>query len=630
VSMEGGSYSNLMFSENGSLLAGENGGVVSIWDTGTGRIVQKIDNEQLEILWFVFVLEDQYLAVYSRNSVVLWDVESGVMFRRYGKPELEIEEIGFSAGDEILGLRMSDGTFDMFLLEKGLELESPDLPSDEIQEFVFSPVGQILAVRYDRMIVLWDTVAKSMKVLEGHTDTITHATFSPDGQYLASGSDDGTVRIWDIDQAEQIGFQPNHEAAIQQMKFSSEGKLLVTVGADARARLFNIEQGKELYSFSHPASCCSLYFITETIFLQDGKTLLTAGRGGRIKLWDTTSGEELNEILMSSTGANVWSMGFLEDSQQVVTAFTYSGDSVYLLDPLEGSITQRLAHYSDSMWDIEISGDGNLLAAVERVGTAEIWSTSSRSLEQTMLRNHRGGVNGVAFSPDETLLVSGSSDGTVRLWFLSSGKEARTLEGFGDSVNGITFSHDGRFLLVGTGDKKVTVLNVNRDYEHQQDWTFPEAVYSVAVSRDGKLVAVGLANGTTTWSTFPYISDWTEYSFGPDSILQVEFSPAGLLLTRDSEGRIRIIDPATGEIQVEHQMEDEYVYDAVYSPDGSLLVITCGEGWLKIIDTRTGEEIFSQKGHASAVMGAAFNPEGTRLYTGSWDGTLGIWGIRPW
>ena len=196
-----------------------------------------------------------------------------------------------------------------------------------------------------------------------------------------------------------------------------------------------------------------------------------------------------------------------------------------------------------------------------------------------------GGVNSVAFSPDGKMLTSGSSDNSVRLWNVSTGKEIARMEGHSQSVYSVTFSPDGKMLASGSHDNTVRLWDVSTGKE---------------IERMEELSPVHL----------------------------VTFSIDGLILASVSGySTVRLWDVETGEEIACLVGHSSSVKAAMFSPDGRMLASASHDKTARLWDVSTGNEITRMEGHSSSVLSIAFSPDSQILATGSSDNTVRLWNV---
>jgi serine/threonine protein kinase len=182
-------------------------------------------------------------------------------------------------------------------------------------------------------------------------------------------------------------------------------------------------------------------------------------------------------------GAWVWS----------VLAILLIGLCVIILLP-DGSV-RTLKGHTDWVNSVSFSPDGSLLASGSLDKTIKLWRVADGSLVRT-LTGHTDAVTSVSFSPDGSLLASGSLDKTIKLWRVADGLEVRTLTGHTDAVTSVSFSPDGRLLASGSWDKTIKLWRVADGLEVRTLTGHTDLVLSVVFAPDGSLLASGSLDKT--------------------------------------------------------------------------------------------------------------------------------------
>ena len=259
---------------------------------------------------------------------------------------------------------------------------------------------------HDGTIRLWDpATGENKKTLRGHADSVLSLAFSPDSLTLASGSYDGTIRLWDSVTSEYIGTVHGHESAIRSIVFGSDVLTLASGSADGTIKFWDADTGKHKRDFSEDTD-----EVHSIVFSPDGYILASSSEYGPIRLWSVVTGAK-----KTLRKPDYPRDGILSKSQQLRRVE---------LRLLQGFEKERrvIGQYFPTRWihSMAFSPNGRLIASGGRYQTdIHLWNTVTGEHTQTLI-GHTDDVHSVIFSPDGSILASGSEDGTIRLWKLST------------------------------------------------------------------------------------------------------------------------------------------------------------------------------------------------------------------
>jgi WD40 repeat protein/transcriptional regulator with XRE-family HTH domain len=530
-------------------------------------------------------------------------------------------------GAYLQGVELQDATLSGARLEECVLTEA----FDAIWAVAISQSGQYWAAAGRRGEVrLWRGAGQRLhRVWQAHTDIATTLAFSPDERLLASGSADGSVRLWDVESGAML-WSGGQASTILCVAFASDGGLLASGGLDATVRLWDPKLGTLLEALPHPGPVSAL------AWSPDGHLLATGDDAGTIRQWEIGPGRPATcvESLVGHSSW-VWGLAFAPDESLLASA-SWDG-SVKLWELGEAGrlrLRQRLLGHTQQVQPVAWSPDGGTLASGSFDHTIRLWD-AKQGLARVVLQGHRAAVHGLAFTPDSRHLLSGSPDGTLRLWEVERGQCVRVLQGYDACLYDLDWSPDGTQLASAGADSVVSLWQVEsrgggapRGVLRGHGWS----VYGVAWRPDGgALASSGWDNAIRLWdaatSNCLQVIDDRDH---PDTLFWgLAWSPDGQRLASATLGRgVLLWEGGAGALRWIGRELPIWFRRVAWSPDGTRLAGGGEDGQVYVWDAAGGGLLQRLAGHQGAVISVAYSPDGTQLASGGGSqdsGELFVW-----
>jgi WD40 repeat protein len=507
----------------------------------------------------------------------IWDIASGVQVRVLpGRGN--INGAAFSPDGKLVVTASDDGTARIWNVASGKELRALRGHTDAVKSAAFSPDGKlVVTASADGTARIWNAeTGTQVRPLQAHTRAVNTAAFSPDGTLVVTASDDGTARI--SDRATGLSVPLYHDDHVTSASFSPDGWFVVTTSGDT-AQVWMSGSGRKVATLRGHTR------VNSAAFSPDGRLIVTASDDGRLRVWQAPGRTAQPVPGETNAASGVSSAAFSPDGRLVATS---SPDgAIRLWNPVtRGNVVFRRDF--QPAWRASFSADGRFLVTTDG-DTALIWETTltretaSKRLKRVLQGPAGIAVDSAAFSPDGTLVVTASADGTARIWNAETGKKVRSLQGHGGVLNSAAFSPDGTLVVTASADGTARIWNAEAGTQVRSLQGHTGAVNSAAFSPDGTLV-----------------------------------------VTASDDGTARIWDAADGRLQTVLTGHDARVNSVAFSPDseGKFVVTASDDGTARIWDAAAGVTLALLYGHTGSVYTAAFSPDDTTVVTAGADGTV--------
>jgi WD40 repeat protein len=433
--------------------------------------------------------------------------------------------------------------------------------------------------------------------------SVNEVRFSPDGQRLATGEGDGTVRIWNLS-GKQWAVLKGHQDRVITISFTLDGQRIATVGEDNTARIWELS-GRQLTKIQWEKGRVNINTVR---FSPDGQHLVGIVDGDTVRLWNL-KGKQLAEWKPGGVGIPTFS----PDGKRLATLG--EEDNTIRLWDLSGKLLAEWKVEADEVGRLMFSPDGKRLATDGNSGTVGIWNLSGKQLAKWKVEPDS--VDSMSFSPDGQSFIGIVDKHKVRLWNLS-GKQLAEIKGQPGAFKAVSFRPDGQYFATGGYNGAVSIWNLSghklTEIVKGQQQVFdaitlslyPVPVESVSFSPGGQRLATVEDDGKVRlWNRSG--RRLTEFKSNQGKINQVSFSPDGQHLAT--------VATVTGSINLTVEGEEATATESK-TPDSMVQL------W-----NLSGQPLAQLKGHQGNVWRVKFSPDGQRLATTAEYGTVRLWDL---
>ncbi|MCL2805159.1 MAG: caspase family protein [Treponema sp.] len=333
---DSGFINSVMFNSDGSQVISSYGNTIKLWEASTGREIRTFSGYSSDVFFAVFSSDgrqvissswytvkfwdlstgreirtfsgNEHLKTFSPDGrqvisssfsepIKLWDLSTGSVIRTFSGHTGYVGSVAFSPDGRQIISGSEDKTIKLWDTLTGREIRTFSGNNDFIGSLAFSPDGRqvISSYLYSNHIKLWDaSTGREIRTFSGQFFSLA---FSPDSRQIISGSDDKTIKLYDLSTGRVIGILPGHTGYVSSLVFSSDGRQIISGSYDGTIKLWDASTGREIRTLSGHLS-----YINSVAFSTNGTQILSGSSDGTTRLWNTATGREIAQFISFTDG----------------------------------------------------------------------------------------------------------------------------------------------------------------------------------------------------------------------------------------------------------------------------------------------------------------------------------------
>ena len=477
----------------------------------------------------------------------------------------------------------------------------------------------------------------------GHSKKMTASDLSKDGKYLATGSIDRSIIIWERKTGKEIRVLHHHVKSVTALHFTKDSKKILSASNDNTVKLSNVLTGEVIHTFKHEN-----YDITNAYFNGDETKVIVIDKRDKFSVWDIFTGELIG-VYTKNYGAYEEHEIVSFNGEKVLTLLNYK--SVACLSLITGDTLFTMPF--EKGYTLHFSPDGAYIVIGSTKLFASVFDANTGEFMHTVKTNEDFDCDGcntqVRITKDSKAVFTISNKGVGKLWNIKNGKVIQKITVPKDNPNNIILSDDYKLLLLSM-DEDIMVFNLSTG---KMMWEIEnkDIDYYEINALDGYFLLPGSNQSVDLWSiekkkilqrysgylnqnrndglTFDY-SNWIDVG-----ILQYISYKSGLAIhPNQNQVALSKVDSSAVILNLMTGKKVKTIHDASkanfcqdYSADGKWLAIAGGDRIIRVYDATTYELKHLLKGHQSLVFDLSFAKDPNILVSASWDGTIRTWDI---
>jgi len=594
---------------------------LKLWDINSGTCLRTFVGHKDSIYAVAITFDRKYVVSGSDDKTLkLWDINTGKCLRTFEEHKGWVNCVVITADGKYIVSGSNDKTLKLWDINTGKCLRTFEGHGDWIRGVDVTSDGKyVVSGSNDKTIKLWDlNSGKCLRTFLGHKEGVNAVAITIDSRNIISGSFDNTLKLWDLNSGKCIRTFVGHKIAVQDLAITPDERFIISGSLDDTLRLWDLNSGECLRTFEGHKDDIRAVAIT-----QDGKYMVSSSKNNKLWSWRL---EGIGEI------KSIWA---LNRPISAIEAEDIIKEIREIIDSAKENITtgriQEAAEELHRTFEVkEHERYPEILNLLNEIGikagkrTELIYVRCKHTFE-----GHERRVNSIDISSDGKYVISSSSDMTLKLWDLKSGKFLRTFMGCKKAIKAVTISPDGKYIISGDNDMKLKRWDLNSKICLHTFEGHEGMIKDVDISPDGHYAISGSDDNTLKLWDLQSCKCIQTFKGHKGSVESVAITPEGeYVISGSDDNTLKLWDLQSGGCLSTFEGHEFSVSAISITPDGHYAISGSDDNTLKLWDLKSGKCLRTFIGHGDWIRGVDVTSDGKYVVSGSNDKTIKLWDIN--
>ena len=476
-----------------SCVSGSIDKTLRIWDMDSGECLKTLSEHKSSIdLIAITPNGKRCISCDSFNPPYIWDMEAKKCLMKLKGYSFGINSLTISSDGKYCYVGASDGVFRVWDIETGQRLSTIRGINGSVCTPAITPDGKSCASgSSDNGLKIWDLKSGESKTLKGHTGEIMSVAVTPDGKRCISGSRDNTLRIWDMDSGRCLKILEGNRDSFSAFAITSDGRIGVCDSVDNNLHVWDLKLKqcvKSLEAHDRP--------IKDIAITPNGRRSISCDSDHKLRVWDMESGDCIRTIKVDEGAV----FAITPDGTRCVCSGHIN--VLQILDCETGTLIDSLSPFEfvspQKINALYIASDGEKCVSGSENGTVRLWELKNGVLRNEFNRYVSTPLSPHAVTLDDEKCICGYKDHKLIIWDLKSGKCLKTLEGYSGNINTLVIAPGGKKCIGGSTDGKLRIWDLTNGECMKTLEGYDGFTRAVAITPNGERCIAGTIGRTIT------------------------------------------------------------------------------------------------------------------------------------